>query len=187
MHDVIFSTIYRNEKKYLFNSILFRRFDYFQRVKKIVFFLLILVLAGCSLNAEQEASLNRAIHRHLSAMNEGRMLQFVSEVHPAAVRYYKEKGDDVFKTHFSLSDSTDIYNADYYQDPLIEEIESDGDRIQVRYKVLRIDVDDFNPESEDVEIFALSEDNGVSWIFLHDQDYFIDEIFPPKQRLIKGK
>lgn len=140
---------------------------------------------GCSLNAEQEASLNRAVNQHLSAMNDGRTLQFISEIHPSAVKYYKSKGDDLFKKHFTLIDSSEVYEPDYYQDPLIKTIESKGERLHVRYEVLKIENIDGNTESVPYYMYATSEDNGKSWYFLEEGDYFNNDIIPAKERLIE--
>lgn len=147
----------------------------------------LILLASCTLNAEQEASLNRAINRHLGAMNEGRMLQFISEIHPNAVKFHKRKGNEHFEDHFRLVDSTEVFDPNYYQDPLIQESAKEGNTIHIRYEVLCISFQDFSEESLKYEIFAVSEDNGKTWSFLHKGDYYNDDILAPKQRLIQGK
>ncbi len=120
-------------------------------------------------------------------MNDGRTLQYISEVHPSAVKYYKAKGDRFFKEHFMLVDSSEVFNPDYYQDPIIKTIESKGEQLQVRYEVLKIETIDGYPESMPYNLFALSDDNGKSWYFLDEGDYFNNDIIPVKERLIDKK
>lgn len=163
------------------------KFAYFHEVRLMVYFILFLILSSCALNAEQEAQLNRAINRHLSAMNEGRMLQYLSEIHPTSVKYFKTKGDDIFKAHFSLVDSVEVFEPDHFQDPIIVTIEKEGSKIHVEYEVLKIQLGNFSNESTKYQIIAISEDDGGSWLFLHDGDYFNEEIFPASERLIKKK
>ncbi|TNE96234.1 MAG: hypothetical protein EP322_08745, partial [Bacteroidetes bacterium] len=108
-----------------------------------LFFILLILISSCTLSADQEATLNRSINNHLSAMNEGRMLQYLSEIHPLAVRYYKDKGDSVFEAHFELKN---INSEVYYQDPIIKQIEKEGDVIHVEFEVLEISSNLFDEE-----------------------------------------
>ncbi len=141
-------------------------------------------MSSCTLSADQEATLNRSINNHLSAMNEGRMLQYLSEIHPLAVRYYKDKGDSVFEAHFELKN---MNSEVYYQDPIIKQIEKEGDVIHVEFEVLEISSNLFDEQASPLKVFALSSDNGKTWYFLHDNDYTDDHVLKKEERLINIK
>ncbi len=117
-------------------------------------------------------------------MNEGRMLQYLSEIHPLAVRYYKDKGDSVFEAHFELKN---MNSEVYYQDPIIKQIEKEGDVIHVEFEVLEISSNLFDEQASPLKVFALSSDNGKTWYFLHDNDYTDDHVLKKEERLINIK
>ena len=149
---------------------------------KLHYVFIILLLAACSLNADQEASLNQAVALYINSLNDGNATVVVGHTHPNAVAYYKAQGDSVFMAHYDLT------NADYdpfYQDGTIMEVKSDGQRLHVKYNFLRIDFFDFKEEDSEAIIFAVSEDDGKSWFFIDEFDYYNDEIIAKKDRLIE--
>lgn len=156
----------------------------FKAVKRAMF-LLLLILGSCSMNAEQEASLNTAIRKHLKARNEGQLMTYISEMHPNAIAYYKRLGDDAFKDAFKLAAPDEP--MPYFQDPTIQDTESDGQVLHVKIKVMRVEDHLFNLNADPVFLFAVSEDEGVSWYFISQHDYFNDAILKPDDRLIKKK
>lgn len=153
-------------------------------MKNYFFVLCLLALASCSLNAEQEASLNRAVNKHIGALNDGRLVQFIAETYPPAVKYYKSKGDAAFKEKFTLVDSISVYETAVYQDPTILNVGKSELNIHVEYTVLCVTMKDLAPHSEERKLFALSSDGGKQWYFLHDEDYFNSAILPKNDRLI---
>lgn len=152
---------------------------YFQ-VMKFFGILLLLFLAACTLNADQEKSLNDAVNRYLSARNNNEILSYVAMTNANAVKYYKNQGDSTFKLKFGAGDE-----FEFIQDGNIRDTEASGSKIQVKYSFLKITGDLFAEDSQEIFIYAISEDNGVSWTFIDEADYLNDEIFTNKMRLIK--
>lgn len=109
-------------------------------------------------------------------------MSYVAFTHPNAVAYYKEKGDSVFTERFDLSDSE---NGAFLQDGNIREIEQKNSTIHVKYNFLSIEGDYYENKASEVTIFAISNDDGNSWFFIDERDYFNTEIFEPSNRLIK--
>lgn len=150
-------------------------------MKKLIF-LALLIVAGCSLNAEQEASLNTAIRAQLKAMNEGQLMTVISNIHPSAVRYYMDQGDEAFKSAFELADEDGV--QPYFQDPTILKSESSKSLLHVKFKIVRVEDEFFDVNAVDEIYFAISEDNGKSWHFLREKDYKNEEIIKASLRLI---
>ena len=145
-------------------------------------FLALLIVAGCTLNAEQEASLNTAIRAQLKAMNEGQLMTFISNIHPSAVRYYMDQGDEAFKSVFELADEDGV--QPYFQDPTILKSESSRSSLHVKLKIVRVEDEFFDINAVDEIYFAISEDNGKSWHFLREKDYKNEEVIKASLRLI---
>lgn len=142
--------------------------------------LLLLFLAACTLNADQEKSLNEAMNHYLSARNNNEVLNFVAFTNGKVVKYYKEKGDSIFKIKFGAGEE-----FVFIQDGNIRDTEASENKIHVKYSFLKISGDLFAEDSEEIFIYAISEDNGVSWTFVDENDYLNDAIFTNQQRLIK--
>ena len=145
-------------------------------------FLALLIIAGCTLNAEQEASLNTAIRAQLKAMNEGQLMTVISNIHPSAVRYYMDQGDEAFKSAFELADEDGV--QPYFQDPTILKSESSKSSLHVKFKIIRVEDEFFDLNAVDEIYFAISEDNGKSWHFLREKDYKNEEVIKASLRLI---
>ena len=152
-------------------------------MKKSGFFLLLLFICSCSLSADQEASLHTAMVSYINARNEGIATAYVAYTHPNAVAYYQELGDSTFKFRFSLND---VSSQAFLQDGTIREIESKGNKIHVLYTFTGVFLSEFDTydSEQEMEILAISEDNGRSWFFIEKKDYLNDKILSPKDRLI---
>lgn len=157
-------------------------FSIFQTVKWIPIFLLLLV-ASCSMNAEQEQSLNQATSLYLDAHNNGYVMSYVAMIYPDAVKYYKSKGDNYFKSKFELISEEN--KSSILQDGILKEIRSKDENIQVHYNF--IEVDNLTSSRKNRSIIAISEDNGKSWFFLDKEDYLNNDIVDKENRLIDFK
>lgn len=143
--------------------------------------ILLLLLAGCTLSADQEASLNDAMVSYVNSKNNGVVMSYVAFTHPNSVAYYKAKGDSAFTTKFDLSDSE--YDP-FLQDGNILEIETNDNEITVKYNFLSVSGSFFEEDAEEVTIFAISEDAGETWFFIEEDDYFNNDIISKEKRLI---
>ncbi len=155
---------------------------YFHRVKPYYFFLLLLGLTACSLNADQEAALSTATISYINARNEGVATAYVAFTYPKAVAYYTAQGDSVFQQRYDLSE---VDSQPFLQDGNIETIEKNGEKIHVRYSFLSVDAYNYDIPSQEVYIIAISENNGVSWSYIDEEDYYNDAIVKPGDRLLK--
>ncbi len=139
-------------------------------------------MGSCTLNSEQEASLNKAMSRYIESRNDEQLLSYVAYTYPSAVAYYKNQGDSVFVKRFTLVDSNGM--VPYIQDGNIKTIKSSGDHIHVKYRFLSITEELFDIQSEEIFIYAISKDDGKTWYFLDEIDYKNDEIVDSENRLI---
>lgn len=147
---------------------------------KLKYLLLLFLVAACSLNADQEATLNKAVNVYLESRNEGSVISYVAMVHPNVVSHYKTKGDEIFLSKFDLSTDNGLL-----QDGTIKEVEKDNRKIHVLYEFVRVDFDYQESDVKKVKIAAVSEDAGKTWFFIEYVDYTNPDIIPVKQRLIK--
>lgn len=146
---------------------------------KLLYALLLLLLAGCVLNAEQERSLNEAQRHYTDAFNEGDVTKYVGMTHPNVVAHYKMLGDSTFKTKFDLAEE-----SLHLQDGTIRQKVKKDNSIQALIEFKRLNIDDFELEFEKVNIIAVSEDNGKTWFFIEGKDYSNEEIMPKDHQLI---
>ena len=141
--------------------------NYFHRVKYF-YCILIFLLGSCALSGDQESTLNSAVNSFVDARNNGVLLSYVAYTHPNAVAYYKDQGDSLFVEKFDLSSEE---NSMYLQDGNIREIKSEGSVIHVKYDFLGI-IDEYDKQSGvEVTIYAISNDDGVTWFFMDASDY----------------
>lgn len=142
--------------------------------------LLLFVLFGCALNADQERILNEAQRAYADARNEADVLKYVGFTHPSVIAHYKNLADTLFQKKFDLS--TDAYTI---QDGTIRKIKKQGESIHVDYLFKTIEKGSFGVFGDDVHIMAISEDNGKSWFFLDESDYRNEQIIAAKYQLIE--
>jgi len=157
-------------------------FTYIHTVKIVYLLSLLLIVSSCSLNADQEAALNKSTTAYIDARNQGILITYTAMTHPNAIAYYKDRGDEDFMNHFELSSGE---NSLFLQDGNIWQTESKDKNIHVKYEFIGIDEFDFEARPRKVVIYALSSDDGVSWHFLDEFDYYLDDIIASKDRLIK--
>ncbi len=141
--------------------------------------LFLLFLSACSLNATQEATLNKAKTSFINAKNNGSVMNYVAFTLPVAVAYYQQQGDSVFQKRFDLSENN--YNT-FIQDGNIREIAKKEGEIQVKFEFLEVNIEEVSKVKK--YVYALSDNDGKSWFFLEEEDYFNDNIFSPDKRLI---
>jgi hypothetical protein len=144
--------------------------------------LLFLLVSACTLSANQEASLQKAMSSYLAAHNNGAVMAFVGFTHPNVVGFYQEKGDSVFRERFELFDAEN--GGDFLQDGTIKKIETIGNSIHVQYIFESYQVRGLDERFSELSIIAISSDDGKTWFFADQQDYVNDSIFNPKERLI---
>lgn len=149
-------------------------------IRKLLFIpLLITVLSACSLNADQEASLRTAVNEYIDARNNNRTSIWVRMTYPDAVRYYKNKSDEVFIKHFGAEG-----NQFFYQDGSIVQVESEGNIIHVEYEYDILWEEKTEVFVDQTKVYAISVDDGKHWKFLESEEYRNDKILPDKKRLI---
>lgn len=108
-------------------------------------------------------------------------MSYVGYTHPSAVAFYKSAGDSVFKINFDLSNDEE---RPFFQDGIIQTIESKGSTIHVKYEFQKIENDNYFIDVADIIVIAISEDDGKTWFFVEEKDYLNDKIIPKKDRLI---
>lgn len=155
-------------------------FNSYLHPMKFGYLLLLFLFVACSLNADQEATLNKAVNVYITSRNEGSVISYVAMVHPNAVSYFKSKGDEAFLSKFDLSSDNEVL-----QDGTIMDVEKDAGNIHVLYEFYRVDFDDLDNNVDKVTIVAVSEDKGKSWFFIEYKDYMDTKIIPAKQQLLK--
>lgn len=146
-------------------------------MKRIVYLTLLLLISSCALDSRQEEKLNEAFHTYIDSHNKGLTLQYVALTHVNVVKHYKSKGNDAFLAYFN-KDKDSIYYGEYF----VKDTKTEGKHIQRCFTVER-----YNQEKElnhAYRIFACSEDEGKSWFFINEDDYFNDSI-PLAKRLFK--
>lgn len=141
----------------------------------------LLLLVACTLNSEQERSLNAALTRYIDARNEGNVTVTVACTYPSAVAYYTAQGDSIFKLHFDLSN---VDEKPILRDGSQTEAESDGQNYQIKYAFKQVYAIDGAYEKEKAILIALSENDGKTWFFLDEEDYWNDDIVKPSKRLL---
>ena len=142
-----------------------------------VFGLLLFFFQACTLSASQEASLNSAKTSFIKSKNEGLVLSYVAFTLPEVVAFYKNQSDSSFQKRFDLSG---VSEEVYLTDGNVKEVVSEGMNIHVKY-----DFQNSQSEEDTREmVFALSKNDGKSWFFVEDRDYFNKNIIPDGKRLI---
>lgn len=141
-----------------------------------------LLVAACTLNADQEASLNNAMFAYINSRNKGVVMSYVAYTHPIVVDYYQSLGDSSFTEKFDVLQNETRYKLN---DGTIIETKSEGNSIHVQYSFNLITPESNKITKDNVIIIAISDDNGVSWYFMDEDDYSNNQIMDPLHRLIK--
>lgn len=134
-------------------------------MQKTLFFLFLSILFfSCSLNADQEKSLNQAMVKYMFAMNSDLFLSKAAATHPLFLRHYKSQGTEKFKAHFATKDST-------FTDPVIGKTETSGEVIHVQLQIALVGKMSYEKAKDRLNIYAVSEDAGKNWFFIEGKDY----------------
>lgn len=142
--------------------------------------LLLIVLFGCALSADQERALSEAQRSYVDARNNADILKFIGYTHPSVIAHYKNQADSSFQEKFDLSN--DPFTI---QDGTIRLIKQKGTSFHVDYLFKTLEKGSFGVFGDDVHIIAISEDNGKSWFFLDEKDYRNEQIIALKNQLIE--
>lgn len=143
---------------------------------------LIILLAACTLDSTQEKALQGALNEYISIHNDGKVTGFAALTHPSVLKYYTDLGDKAFSEKFELVDTS--FTSVYWHDAIIRSTEKDGDKIHVLYRLKEVTLYAEEEIQESIQIVAISEDNGVNWLFLEERDYRNDDIIEEKNRLL---
>jgi len=144
---------------------------------------ILLAIVSCSFNARQETLLNKATISYINAFNEKEIMNHVASTHPNCVSFYKDQGDSVFKSKFNLKSDEKI--SQILQDPTIRSSKFDKKSIHVKYQIFLIENKLSDIAAEKIDLFAISDDEGETWFFMESKDYYNDEVFAQKYRLIR--
>ena len=109
-------------------------------------------------------------------------MSYVGYTHPNIVAHYKVQGDSLFQAYFDVSNEEE---RPFFQDGIIQTIESEGDIIHVKYEFQKYEYFEFMNESKKAIIFAITENSGKSWFFAEEDEYYNEKIIPKNKRLIK--
>lgn len=105
-----------------------------------------------------------AVSKYIFAVNSDLKLSQASYTHPSVLKYYKKNGHKEFK---SLFDKEELI----WTDAVIGKIQTKENYVQAEMKIA-LKKDEFaNPEENRISIYALSDDQGLSWFFVEDKDY----------------
>jgi hypothetical protein len=123
----------------------------------LLFLSLLWFLVACSLTANQEKSLNRAIIQYQNAYNKELTILEVSLTHPCVIDAHLSDTGKLKKLFIHPGSSIENYD--------IEEIDKDGADMKVK---LTFDYLNGQAELKDSKktIYALSSNRGESWFFL---------------------
>ncbi len=138
---------------------------------KLFFGILLFLVVSCELTAVQEEKLNQQLTAYLNATNAKNTLKLVALTHSSVVKFYHQQGDSVFINHFELDLKK---NGLVLSNPILESQSSDSKSIQRKYLVEKYE--QIDGITERYCIFALSSDNGNSWFFCTEEDYFDQRI-----------
>jgi hypothetical protein len=143
--------------------------------------ILVTFLFSCTLNSEQEASLNQNLSRYLKARNSCMKTGIIGFSHPDYVLEVKNESDSAFLKAF---DCENYGKAVRFSDPTLRKTIKEKDIIHVYYE---LDVEAGNTgvvNRRSEGLYALSEDNGKTWYFLMKDIYENREISKSVKRLI---
>lgn len=132
----------------------------------LVNILLVLLITACTLNSEQERTLNRSLSDYLLAKNECRMVNLVAFTYSELVASIRAEGDSSFMAYFNCSS-----DSVYLDDPTILTSVKKSKEIQVCYELRGRKMNNVEFGTFKEQLVAVSHDNGKSWFFLSKKDY----------------
>lgn len=143
--------------------------------------LLLLILVGCTLSASQEKKLNYQLGLYLNALENKSVMNIVAFNYPSYVKYVKSKGNDYFKSTFSVGDEEEDI---VFTDPKIEAMDSEGDWIEVLYAVDKEYILHGESKRSTHRFVAVTNDDGEHWFFLNYSVYRNKNICKDVKRLL---
>lgn len=123
----------------------------------LLFGLLIWFFSACSLTANQEKSLNRAIIQYQNAYNKELTILEVSLTHPCLIDAYVSDTLGLKKLFLHTGEEIDNYS--------ISSIEEQGEDMKVKLTFDYLSTKEGNNNSKKI-IYALSSNHGKSWFFI---------------------
>lgn len=147
-------------------------------------FLLLSILISCSLNSDQEASLNQHLSKYIQARNGCMMVGIVGFTHPEYIRELKNQGDSVLLKKMDCNQNFE--NGTFYSDPTLRKVKAKDDRIHVYYEVDVSQGRYGTPNRRAEGMYAISEDKGKTWFFLPKDIYTDTAACKPLERLIEN-
>lgn len=138
-------------------------------MKKYIFYSLFCfgVFAQCTLNASQEARLNKSVSNYTAAINKCQVTGIVGFTHPKVVKYYRDLGDSTFIAHFSCdpTNNTRITNS------TLRKTASKNDEIHALFNFDVYNINNTRISNKEYQLVAISENNGENWFFIPYQEY----------------
>lgn len=126
------------------------------------------ILFSCSLDANQEKSLNKSIIKYLFSINRELKLSIAAATHPLILRELKEDGHEKLKSYLAPK-----YNI--WTDAVIGKTKIKGVIIHIELKVAQVSKETYEKNDKRIRLYAISEDNGKNWYFvdykLYETDY----------------
>lgn len=131
--------------------------------------ILAVVLASCTLNASQEASLNQSVSKYVYARNECALVGLVGFTYPPFIKELKEQGDSVFLQKFDCLENGTFQIE--LENPTLRTVEKEGSNMHVLYEFDAYIREDNKPLKEKKKLVAISENEGLNWFFMPFEDY----------------
>ncbi len=131
-------------------------------------FLTLIITFSCSLNAEQEQNLNKAISFFFLSINRDLKLSIAASTHPLILRELKKESDEKLKSYLKPKQYI-------WTDAIIGKSKTNGAILHIQLKVAMINKDTYVKTSNRLRLYAISEDNGMNWYFvdykIYESDY----------------
>jgi hypothetical protein len=136
--------------------------------KSIAFIILGFLLFSCSLNVNQEKSLNKSIIKYLFSVNRELKLSIAAATHPLILKQLKTDGAEKLKSY--LAPKFNIWT-----DAIIGRTKSKNSVIHIELKIALLSKLTFEKLEKRIKLYAISEDSGKNWYFvdykLYESDY----------------
>lgn len=142
------------------------------------------ILFSCSLNSDQEASLNQHLSKYLQARNGCMMVGIVGFTYPEYIRELKDQGDSALIK--AMDCSQNIEKGIFYSDPTLRKVKKENNRIHVYYEVDVANNRAGNSTKRAEGLYAISEDDGVTWFFLPKEVYSDKNTCASLKRLLEN-
>lgn len=129
-------------------------------IKNVLLGGFLLLVGSCTLNSNQEKSLNIHISKYIDSRNSCQLLGIVGYTYPEFVFELKMNNDSTFLSHFECET-----NKNHYTNPTIRSSKKKNNQIQILFEL------DETFQKHKERIISISVDNGKTWYFLPDSIY----------------